>query len=509
MPVTSSCDDSGVWRDRDDQETLERLKAIGDAGRRGRAFEEYLRHRFSREHFKVKMNPKGAHPRQVDLMASRHDVTYLIEAKWKKAKAGVDAVDEVLTRLDEVDGAVIGVLVSWNGFTTSAIEHVHRKRARPVLLVQGDELERADTLSRLLRIKHEHLVVDGTVVVGAETKPPTRAKRKKGDALPVGEDHFVDRDGQVQPWVISGGDYGRVVYAAELPDIDWVVASGAGVTLDLALPLSGHTFAELLAELTDLGWTSPQARWSIQQAARTWHGSGASSLVEALRGWKARYKGVDTIHHTEEFTYFDVCDEGFYSLSGEVSADSRRIERHISMSMQLIGIPVRQESIRHLCDVVGAEDPIFYRPRTTASITRGFADDRIELDVIGFVTEDTRWARDDEGEWATGVVVRNPYPDSRRRDDVPEWWPEMLSDQELIVCELRSWHPMSHPKKTYRLWNCESAWTSDAQIARLLADWDDDEGPRGERPPRSLPIVDVDAVPQPRTTPRRKKPAGL
>ncbi len=179
------------------------------------------------------------------------------------------------------------------------------------------------------------------------------------------------------------------------------------------------------------------------------------------------------------------------------------------MSMQLIGIPVRQESIRHLCDVVGAEDPIFYRPRTTASITRGFADDRIELDVIGFVTEDTRWARDDEGEWATGVVVRNPYPDSRRRDDVPEWWPEMLSDQELIVCELRSWHPMSRPKKTYRLWNCESAWTSDAQIARLLADWDDDEGPRGERPPRSLPIVEVDAVPQPKTTPRWKKPAGL
>ena len=89
MPVTSSCDDSGVWRDRDDQETLERLKAIRDAGRRGRAFEEYLRHRFSREHFKVKMNPKGAHPRQVDLMASRHDVTYLIEAKWKKAKASM------------------------------------------------------------------------------------------------------------------------------------------------------------------------------------------------------------------------------------------------------------------------------------------------------------------------------------------------------------------------------------------------------------------------------------
>ena len=471
-----------------------------DTDRRGRAFEEYLRHRFSREHFKVKMNPKGAHPRQVDLMASRHDVTYLVEAKWEKAKAGVDAVDEVLTRLDEVDTAVIGVLVSWNGFTKSAVEHVHRKRARPVLLVQGNELEQPDTLGRLLRIKHDLIVVDGTVAVGGNAKPPTRAKRKKGNALPSVQDHFVDRDGAVQPWVISGGDYGRVVFAAELPDIDWVVASGAGMTLDLSLPLSDHTFAELLAELTDLGWTSPQARWSIQQATRTWHGSGATSLVEALRGWKARYNGVETIHHTEEFTYFDACDEGFYSLSGEASADSRRIERHISMSMQLIGTPVRQESIRHLCDALEAEDPIFYRPRTTDSVTRGFAHDLVELDVVGFVTEDTRWARDGEGEWATGVVAKNPYPDSRRRDDVPDWWPEMLSDQELIVCALRSWHPMSCPKKTYRLWNCESAWTSDALIVRPLADWDDAEKPLGERPPRSLsielPIVEVDELPR-------------
>lgn len=478
-----------------------------DAGRRGRAFEDYIRQRFGREHFKVTMNPKGAHPRQVDLIASRHDVTYLVETKWEKTKAGVDDVDDLLTRLAEVDGAVIGVLVSWNGFSKDAIEHVHRKRARPVLLVQGDELERTETLSRLLRSKHEHLVVNGAVVVGAGTKPSTRTKRKKADRLPVGQDHFEDNDGTVAPWITAGGGFGRVVFAAELPDIDWVVASGAGVSVDLALPLSGHTFAELLTELTDLGWTSPQARWSIQQATRSWHGSGATSLVEALRGWKARYRGANEIHHTEEFTYFDVCDEGFYSLSGEASADSSRIERRFSISMQLIGVPVRHESIRHLCDVLGPEDPIFYRPRTTPSVARGRPDDRVELDVVGFVTENMRRARDDEGEWATGVVARNPYQRTMNREDTPEWWPEMLRGSDLIVCALRNWHPLTRLKEKYYLCECESAWTSDAQIVRPLADYKGK--PRREQRPRSLtiapPVTEVDVLPTALPTASRRK----
>src|SRR5947209_8773814 len=115
-----------------------------------------------------------------------------------------------------VDRAVTGVLVSWNGFSKDAIEHVHRKRARPVLLVQGDELQRTETLSRLLRSKHEHLVVNGSVVIGAETKPAQRTNRKKPDGLPVGQDHFVDNDGTVAPWITSGGGFGRVVFAAEL-----------------------------------------------------------------------------------------------------------------------------------------------------------------------------------------------------------------------------------------------------------------------------------------------------
>jgi hypothetical protein len=160
------------------------------------------------------------------------------------------------------------------------------------------------------------------------------------------------------------------------------------------------------------------------------------------------------------------------------------MERRLTMSMQLIGAPVRPESIRHLCDVLGVDDPVFFRPRTERSVLRTRPSERVAVDVVGFVTEPTRWSEDDDEEWATGVIAKNPCG-GKRGADRPEWWPEMLDDTELVVCALRSWHPISRAKKRYYLWDCESAWTSDALVVRPLADWDDGRN-RKERPPKSV-----------------------
>jgi len=59
----------------------------------------------------------------------------------------------------------------------------------------------------------------------------------------------------------------------------------------------------------------------------------------------------------------------------------------------------------------------------------------------------------------------------------------MVADSEYLVCDLRSWHPLSNPKSVYRLWNFESAWTSDALVVRPVADWDDKRSDEGDRTP--------------------------
>ncbi len=73
----------------------------------------------------------------------------------------------------------------------------------------------------------------------------------------------------------------------------------------------------------------------------------------------------------------------------------------------------------------------------------------------------------------------------------------MATESELIICSLRSWHPLSKLKKTYRLWSWESAWTSDALVMQPVADWDDDR-PRSRR----------DTAPRPRLVVVAPKQAG-
>ncbi|MHB8439354.1 MAG: hypothetical protein ACYDD4_09355 [Acidimicrobiales bacterium] len=56
----------------------------------------------------------------------------------------------------------------------------------------------------------------------------------------------------------------------------------------------------------------------------------------------------------------------------------------------------------------------------------------------------------------------------------------VIVDSEHLVCALRSWHQLDSPKNIYRLWNYESAWTSDALAVGLVADWDDEASDEDE-----------------------------
>jgi hypothetical protein len=383
-----------------------------------------------------------------------------------------------------------------------------RKRAkRPILLVTGEELEHAidwdGDFFRMLRQKRDSMLIHSKTVF--MSSKPRRSRRLRKNALPSTPETIVLRDGTRSKWLRSGGDFGQFAFVRDLPDIDWAPGSGFGVALDVSTGATDQDgLLALLHDLSDMGWLTTKARWSIQQAADNWHGAGADTFAEVVADWEARYAGLAEIHHTEEFCYFDVCDEiGFYTLTGQVAAHVPRIVWRASLSFQLSGMPVDPGPLRHLCDRLDTRSTPFFRPRSADSVVRHHIGPKsgVPLDVVGFVVEDNQLESDPaDHEWAVGVVARNPFRrKSGSRRKTPEWWPDMAEDSELVVCSLRSWHPLHNPKRTYRLWSCESAWTSDALVFNPLADWDDDRRYEAVRPgsrlqpdapPRSITLVE-------------------
>jgi hypothetical protein len=78
-------------------------------------------------------------------------------------------------------------------------------------------------------------------------------------------------------------------------------------------------------------------------------------------------------------------------------------------------------------------------------------------------------------EWAVGIVIENPFQISSkfRRNEVPKWVPNMLSDSQYLICSLGSWHTADNMKPLYELREIESSWSSDALVVRPVADWPD------------------------------------
>lgn len=467
-----------------------RLKGLDDHHRRGYDLQAFIGNLFRRAHFTVTPNPGAGGRRQVDLLAKRGDECYLVETKWWTKPLDIDAVDSLRTRLASTPPDVVGLLVSPSGFTKSAVTQVEERADRPILLMRGEELDRivdwdGDFMATLQQKRNTMLTHAKVIWVGS--RQPAKRREKKA-TLPSSLEAIVSKDGSRATWLKCGGDFGRFVFVPELPEIDWVPGSGHGVTLDVGSETTDEKgLLALLHELSNRGWVSPHARWSIQQVDTNWHRFGADSFLVVLKDWKTRYKDLASVHHTEEFCFFDVCDDlGFYTLTGQVSADPRRIVWRASLSLQLSGVPLNTGPLREICEFVDPASTLYLRPRGVESVTRHqvIRDESAPLEVLGFVTADHDLEPDPrEREWAVGIVVKNPF---RRGADGrtvhPDWWPATAADSELVICALRSWHPITRPKKKYRLWSTEWAWTSDGLVFRPLADWDDVRAPRERRP---------------------------
>jgi hypothetical protein len=99
------------------------------------------------------------------------------------------------------------------------------------------------------------------------------------------------------------------------------------------------------------------------------------------------------------------------------------------------------------------------------------------LDVVAAIVESDAGNKGEA--WVVGVVARNPFfSDLDRLGEYgmdPTKLGARLDDHELLICDLRSWHPVE-VQRDYVLRGFDLASTSDVMVLRPLADW----APEGE-----------------------------
>jgi hypothetical protein len=445
-----------------------------DSQARGRALEAIVARLFRRAHYHVQPDAGAAKPRQTDLIAKGHGRTLLIETKWTTKPSDAGDVDHLWARLGRVQNDVIGVLVSVAGFTSTVIDEIEAHRQRPVLLIDGTELEQLLAGEREVRAvledKHEALVIHGQVL--EQSRQSARRVRGLASKPAAGNAHFVLPDGSVEPWLAAGGDFGQFTFARDVTDPDWVAAGGAGVTLDFAVPMDDASdVARVLTELADLGRATGAGHWCIQQSTLNWHGIGGESLIEATARWQERYASAERLHHREVVCYQDTLDHGFYTLTFDVSASEPRQVWHADMSMQLVGVPLDVGPITELCRTLGVRQDAHFRPRTEKVLTtRRLGHEPLAIEPVAFIVEEDP---SESLQWVTGLVATNPWRSPR---DLPDPLiaerASVLADSEMLICDLSSWHPLGEEHGPYRLHQCEWGWTSDVLVVRVSADWD-------------------------------------
>ncbi len=438
------------------------------------------------------LNPGTARPRQTDLLATRGNDAYLIETKWHSDKVDIGDVDSLFTRLNATPPAVVGLVISFSGFTKTAIERTEVQSGRPVLLMTGEELEKlvnwGEDIAHLLARKKAFLLTHRQALIAAPVR--TRASATAG-RLAIAPAEFVFPDGTRAKWIAGKGDFGEFTFVQELPDIDWDPADGRSVTLDIPVPVYDESdILNLLQHLSSMGWASDYARWSIQQSSTNWHGLGASAFAEALTDWQERYRGIQA-HDSEEFCYFDRCDDGFYCLTANIAAHETRSTRYTMLSFQLTGVPLDADSYKELSRAFDVGCQCYFRPMKRRSVRRKWnLPDRyrVPLEPVAFIV-----GKDEifggNSEWVRGLAAKNPFyrPESTLAERKPGWLPSQVFDSELLICDMRSWHPLEDPRRDYELWGCESAHTANAVIVQPIAEWlSDEDEPMSEIPPRQV-----------------------
>lgn len=465
-----------------------------DERRRGRMFELLIQRLFTACHYRVKRGPRMARPRQTDLLASKDRDDYLIEVKWQENPADVADLDNLQARLHRTPLHLIGMLLSMSGFTKQAIAELENHRQRIVLLFDFEEIDRLLSgnleIDSLIREKRDAFVGEGRV---SFLRSPSHWRTRPipdRTVLPSPDLQIVVPQSDIVPWISGAGGFGPLVFARDLPDVDSIAALGSGVGFDLPLHAvrRPEDLAYVLDALRDVGWISEFGCYSILQSEVCWHGTGAGSFLNAIDAWTSRYANVKTrLHHTEEATYMDLWEHGFFTFVANLSHDNGHVH-HAKISAQLYGIPLSTESFRLLASTFGREGQVYFRPLKQPAISThhwSFRDHR--LTPVAFLCSSDRWVE--------GIVVRNPFYLPKRSQSLGSLHESLrpLREHELICCRLSSAHELGAKVDFYFLRHAEATRTDDVAVFCVTADWHmTDRKRRSSDHPRAVSMKDLE-----------------
>lgn len=399
---------------------FERLQRSLTPHPRGREFELLLLTLLRLSGFEAERNATIAEPRQTDLLAKRDGATYVIEAKWEKHPIDIDVIDALQARLQRSPRGSIGCVFSMSGFTKTAIERPKRLRSVEgggfeVLLF--DPIEIASLffghwrLRDTVRQKLDHLrdrgEAGGTLFLRGPEEislpslniplPTPLVERRARDA-PLAGDAYNFAFGKL-PSAFDG--YAPEVSAFEVfgdPDVS---------TIDDLRGLL-HLFHSQLRLFGHGGYAITELK-----SERIWFGTRADHLLDDLVALPQRYEraAIETSHHSEEFTIYDVTRFGALAISGRHNVSTRQLYG-VSFELRLPGIPLDMGPLQTVMKRLGHLDD-YIAPIEGSVVTRIEVPHPTLVDPIEYLS-DTH-----DAEFYAGAVAKNPFYQMTANDDVP------------------------------------------------------------------------------------------
>lgn len=446
------------------------LRRNPNGAARGKAFELFLAELFGHEHFRVTAD-FFADGRQVDLFVVRRDVHLLVEAKWTKKRTQQDVIDGLQARLASAPPGVVGLVVSMSGFTPKVIERVERLADRPILLMDGWEVEQVVArggLYALVRSKMDALARSRKAIVGKSAQPDGLPWLVE---LPESGLKIVDPQGREHSWWESRGDFAQQVSSLVSPDSRW--ARPNAVRLDMIIGVREiEDLIGLLRRLAQLGFVSSEGTWRIEQSGVVWSGLGPAELGRQLVDWAPRYRDR-LLHSSELIMYVDESDEGMFALTADVSVKSKRLVRWCELSFLLPGVPLDPSPYESIV----AELPVLNTPSFDVvgrdPITRQRLGNRGKprrTTPLAYLVRDEPSAPTGRPSvrWVEGIVAVSPRiryaPESRIDSGM-----RALRREETFV-RLRQQHHLGDRVAHELLW-ATVVETSHASVLSVVGDW--------------------------------------
>lgn len=425
--------------------------------------------------FRALRNSRVARPRQTDILAEGNDLTLLIEAKDRKRVVDVGDVDDLRARLGRTTQDVIGIIFTTSAISGPAIKEIESDRTREILVFVAAEIELLrESKARLLNLitkKRSELRANGRVwfrtgVDGEYLHVSLPRSTMEFVAAQRTSSHFCSRTG-----------FAHATFSMQIPDTGWGNPGSDGVQLSLSLSLS------TLEELRDLfGYLhyafglSSSGSFTIHQSGSCWQGIGVANLLKVLTDPWSRYRAasMESMHHTEDITYFDEFQNGWLVLyTRQRVPDTPRAHSFLydtHVCIQLPGVPVDASPYLNLCRYVGNEWADFRTVAGHPCRTRRLKKS-VKLDVVGTLvrTYDDR----DNDRWIVGLIARNPFYRKKRLPSELELRGELndLMQIELIFCDLKDHIEEGDEIDQYLLKGVETMDAQYAQIIRPFGTW--------------------------------------